>query len=108
MNQLNNQPQNNQSKTAKRQSYLSMAFMMFFLMLAPDMALAADDPVTGFFQNILDILNGGLTRIIATIAVIVLGIMALRGKLEWSRAGAVIGGIFIIFSATAIIDMVQG
>lgn len=74
------------------------------LMLEPSIAAAApwDDAV----RAIADTLTGTLGRTIAIIAVIVLGLMAMAGKLEWMNAIKVVVGIVIMFSAGQIINWI--
>ncbi len=74
------------------------------LMLEPSIAAAApwDDAV----RAIADTLTGTLGRTIAIIAVIVLGLMAMAGKLEWMNAIKVVIGIVIMFSAGQIINWI--
>jgi type IV secretion system protein VirB2 len=53
---------------------------------------------------ILEVLNSTFLRAIAIVAVIIVGLVALRGRMDWGIALWVILGIIIIFSAAAIVD----
>lgn len=75
------------------------------LLLEPSIAAAA--PWDAAVKNIADTLTGTLGRTIAIIAVVVLGFMAMAGKLEWMNAIKVIVGIVIVFSASQIINWIS-
>lgn len=83
------------------------------------LALAAFEPafaqssgvggnVGSFIQNIIDLLNSNVIRGLAVIAVIITGIAWMFGHLDMRRAGTVVVGIIVIFSAAAIVDMIVG
>lgn len=88
------------------------------LLALPGMAFAAPGGGSGggplfgtgsnFVQAVLDFFTGGFARIVAIIAVIILGILAVAGRLEMRRALTVIFGIILIFGATAIVDGIAG
>lgn len=81
-------------------------------------ALAATEPafaqsgvggnIGSFIQNIIDLLNSSVIRGLAVIAVILTGIAWMFGHLDMRRAGTVIVGIIVIFSAATIVDMIVG
>jgi type IV secretory pathway VirB2 component (pilin) len=64
--------------------------------------------IGSFIQNIIDLLNSNVIRGLAVIAVIVTGIAWMFGHLDMRRAGTVVVGIIVIFSASAIVDMIVG
>jgi len=87
--------------------------------LAGIVALAAASPAfaqtTGvggnigtFIQNIIDLLNSNVIRGLAVIAIIITGIAWMFGHLDMRRAGTVVVGIIVIFSAAAIVDLITG
>lgn len=89
------------------------------LVLGGLLALAAAEPafaqstgvggnVGSFIQNIIDLLNSNVIRGLAIIAIIVTGIAWMFGHLDMRRAGTVVVGIIVIFSAAAIVDMIVG
>lgn len=53
-------------------------------------------------------LTGPFMTTVAVIAVIILGIMALFGKMSWAWAGSIIGGIILIFGGADIVNLIQG
>lgn len=58
--------------------------------------------------NIVTVLTGAFGKGIATIAIMVLGIMAMFGKLEWATAVKVIIGIAVTFGAASIVVWLTG
>lgn len=72
----------------------------------PQLALAA--PWDDMANTIIDALTGGLSRSIAIIACIGLGLAAWAGKLSWGMVGKFIAGIVFIFGAAAIVDLFIG
>lgn len=75
-------------------------------------ALAQSSSVGGnigsFIENIVNLLNSSVIRGLAIIAVIITGIAWMFGHLDMRRAGTVVIGIIVIFSATAIVDLIVG
>lgn len=75
----------------------------------PDIASAQTalfDSGTNFLTAVQNLLSSSWARIIAIIGVIFLGFMAIMGRLRWGIAGAVIGGIILVFGAPAIVDSI--
>ncbi len=58
--------------------------------------------------NAVKLINGQTGKALATLAVIVIGIGALMGKVSWGMAIIVGIGIAVIFGAGAIVDEVSG
>lgn len=91
--------------TAHNKSGLVSGFMLIaFLALMPEIAMAA--PWDSAASQVLAIFTGGLTRTIAIIAVIALGLAAFAGKLSWRWAISIILGIVMIFGSTSIVDYI--
>jgi type IV secretion system protein VirB2 len=61
-----------------------------------------------FVQNVINLLNNGVTRGLAIIAIIATGIAWMLGHLDLRRAGAVVLGIIVIFGAATIVDLITG
>ena len=61
-----------------------------------------------FIQNIVDLLTSNVIRGLAVIAVILTGVAWMFGHLDMRRAGTVVVGIIVIFSAAAIVDLITG
>lgn len=66
------------------------------------------DNLTTAANNILGLFTGTLGKAVATIAVVVMGMMAMFGKLEWERAFKVILGIAIVFGAAKFVTLIAG
>lgn len=64
--------------------------------------------IEGVATRILGFVTGTFGRTVATIAVVVLGMMAMFGKLAWDHAIKVIFGIAIVFGAASIINALGG
>ncbi|MEI6706028.1 MAG: TrbC/VirB2 family protein [Methylococcales bacterium] len=92
------------AKRARTNSQLLFALTLATLALLPEVAIAA--PWDSAATKILAIFTGGLTRTLAIIAVISLGIGAIAGKLSWDWAIKIIIGIVLIFGATTIVDYI--
>ena len=60
------------------------------------------------FCNIISVVTGSVGRGIATIAIIVIGIGALMGKIAWSLALIVAVGIGILFGAGSLVEAISG
>lgn len=74
----------------------------------PAFAQTAGGDLGGFIQNIIDLLNSGIVRGLAVLAVIITGIVWMFGQIDLRRAGTVVVGIIVIFGASTIVDMITG
>ena len=61
-----------------------------------------------FIQNIIDLLNSGIVRGLAVLAVIITGVVWMFGQIDLRRAGTVVIGIIVIFGASTIVDLITG
>ena len=59
-------------------------------------------------QVIVSALNGSTGTLLATLAVMVVGVLALAGRVSWAHAGAVLFGIACIFGAARIVSIFNG
>ena len=59
-------------------------------------------------QVIVNALNGSTGTLMATLAVKVVGVLALAGRVSWAHAGAVLFGIACIFGAARIVAIFNG
>ena len=90
-----------------------LALTALALCAAATPALAQTSGATGgnigtFIQNIISILNSNVIRGLAVIAIIITGIAWMFGHLDLRRAGSVIIGIIVIFSAAGLVDLMVG
>ena len=74
----------------------------------PAFAQSVGGNVGSFIQNIIDLLNSNVIRGLAIIAIIITGIAWMFGHLDMRRAGTVVVGIIVIFSAAGIVDLITG
>lgn len=64
---------------------------------------AGSGPILGALQWVQGTLLGNLATTAAVIAVAVVGLMMLTGRIDWKRGLTVILGAFIVFGAAAIV-----
>lgn len=75
---------------------------------SPAFAQTVGGDLGGFIQNIIDLLNSGIVRGLAVLAVIITGIVWMFGQIDLRRAGTVVIGIIVIFGASTIVDLITG
>lgn len=97
---------NNKMDTIKSIAGMFCLVALFSVVL-PKMAFAADDTISTVLCNVVQQLQGGIGKAIATIAIIVLGIGLFLGKFSWPVAVATAIGIGMIFGAAGIVDWVS-
>lgn len=85
-----------------------MAGLLSLVLFEPALAQTAGNNVEGFLQNIVDLLTGNIARLIAIIAVVLLGFSVMFGLLDIRRAGVVILGIVVVFSAAWVVGQITG
>jgi type IV secretory pathway VirB2 component (pilin) len=79
-------------------------FFGILLTLLPSLVFAeGDTPVSNGLQYITSAMYGATGAVIATIAVMVVGLLCLGHVLKWSALGYTIIGISIIFGAGSIV-----
>jgi type IV secretion system protein VirB2 len=95
-----------------RRCVANLALVSLLVLATAEPALAQSSGAGGnigaFIQNIIDILNSNVIRGLAIIAIIITGIAWMFGHLDMRRAGTVVVGIIVIFSAAAIVDLIVG
>ena len=100
--------------TAWQISLLTL-FVAMFIML-PDMAFAANNDykssgetvLSNLFCNVISWFTGATGKGIATIAIIVIGVGALMGKVSWGMAIIVGIGVALIFGAAGLVNNIAG
>jgi type IV secretion system protein VirB2 len=92
----------------RRAGRLALFTAAAVLAAGPAVAQAAGGELGGFIQNIIDLLNSGVVRGLAVLAVIITGIVWMFGQIDLRRAGTVVVGIIVIFGASTIVDMITG
>ena len=64
--------------------------------------------VEGLLQNVVDMLTGNTARLLAILAVVIVGILWMFGLFDLRRAAIVILGIVVVFGAAEIVGMITG
>lgn len=85
-----------------------VAFIAFILLPQNAYASALFDSGTNFLTALQDLLTNTWARIIAIIAVVLLGFAWMFGRISWQIAASVVCGIILVFGAPAIVDSVSG
>lgn len=79
---------------------------------APDMAHAQASGADSFLQDIfckaINLVQGSTAQALATIAIIIVGIGALLGRVNWGMAALIVAGIALIFGAGQIASFIGG
>lgn len=119
---LNLKPFHSSSINSSGQQRQAIRLMRFILVSAGVCLLGLEPSIAGatattgttagsletMVTNILNALTGTFGKGIATIAIMVMGIMAMFGKLAWDTAIKVIVGIAITFGAATIVTWLTG
>lgn len=84
----------------------TMATVFSLALIEPSFAQAGG--IESVLQNIVNMLQGNVARLLAIIAVIIVGIAWMFGNLDLRKAAFVVLGIGIIFGATEIVSMISG
>jgi len=104
---MNAMKQSNETIDLVWNATLAIAAVAIFAML-PLEALAADrgagTALDNVLCNIVSFFTGAVGKGIATIALIIIGIGALMGKISWGMALIVAMGIAMVFGATTLVD----
>lgn len=89
---------------------LPSPLLLLVTLLWPPAAAFAQDlaPIATVATNIAAALQGPFAVAVATIGLIGCGFLAMSGRMPWSAAIAVIGGIILIFGAAALVAEIQG
>ena len=88
------------------QLFLAFAIVLGAMMVPID-ALAAN-PIEIVMCNVVFFMTGTTGKAIATIAIIVVGLGALMGKISWGMALIVALGVALVFGAATIVDNLGG
>jgi type IV secretory pathway VirB2 component (pilin) len=83
-----------------------IAGVLTLTLVEPALAQAAN--IEGVLQKVVDMLTGEVARLLAIIAVIVVGIAWMFGYLDLRKAAYVILGVAIVFGASEIVSTLTG
>ncbi|RAK66411.1 TrbC/VirB2 family protein [Phenylobacterium kunshanense] len=92
----------------RRARRIALLALSTSLAASPAFAQDVGGDLGGFIQNIIDLLNSGVVRGLAVLAVIITGIVWMFGQIDLRRAGTVVVGIIVIFGASTIVDLITG
>ncbi|WP_313553101.1 TrbC/VirB2 family protein [Brevundimonas sp.] len=76
-------------------------------LMSVEPALASAN-VEGLLQNVVDMLTGNTARLLAILAVVIVGILWMFGLFDLRRAAIVILGIVVVFGAAEIVGLITG
>ena len=100
---------NTEDPEMRRARLAVLAVVAGLLVLEPSFAFADEDnPWTTVMTKITQSLMGPLGQSLGILAIIVMGVMAMFGRLAWDMALKVIFGILLIFSSATIVKWVTG
>lgn len=91
-------------------AFLALALFVA-VMLVPEMALAGatgESPLESVLCRLVNWLTGPTGRALATLAIIIIGVGALMGKVSWGMAIIVAIGIAIVFGAPTLLQLLGG
>jgi len=95
---------------AQRVATFALAAVVLSAAASPAFAQSAggQGDITTFLQNLVNIITGTAGKLIAVLAICIVGVGALMGALSMRAAGGVILGVLLIFSASWIVDQIIG
>jgi type IV secretory pathway VirB2 component (pilin) len=83
-----------------------VAVVLAFGLVQP--AAAQSVGVETLLQNVVNFFTGNTTRLLAILAVIIMGILAMFGIFDFRRMAIVVVGMVVVFGAAQIVSMVTG
>jgi type IV secretion system protein VirB2 len=81
-----------------------MVMLSAVIIMMPDFAFATDTPMGKVLCTVVNWFTGNTGKGLATIAITVIGIGALMGKVSWGMAIIVGIGVAIVFGAAGIVN----
>jgi type IV secretory pathway VirB2 component (pilin) len=78
------------------------------ILFAAEPALAQTANIEGVLQNIVTMLTGNVARLLATLAVIIVGIAWMFGFMDLRKAAYVVLGVAIVFGASEVVSTLTG
>ena len=85
---------------------LCMGAILSIALVEPALAQTAN--IEGVLQNIVTMLTGNVARLLATLAVIIVGIAWMFGYLDLRKAAYVVLGVAITFGASEVVSTLTG
>lgn len=90
----------------KRATCFALAGLVLALAADPALAQAGGGgtDITTFLQNLVNLITGTAGKLLAVLAICIVGVTALLGGLSMRTAGSVFFGILLIFSSAWLVD----
>jgi type IV secretory pathway VirB2 component (pilin) len=85
---------------------LCIGLVISISLIEPAFAQTAN--LEGVLQNIVNMLTGNVARLLATLAVIIVGIAWMFGHLDLRKAAYVVLGVAIVFGASEVVSTLTG
>lgn len=101
----------NRARKLDAQRVATFALAAVVMTAAADPAFAqsgGQGDITSFLQNLVNLITGTAGKLIAVLAICIVGVGALMGALSMRAAGGVILGVLLIFSSAWIVDQIIG
>lgn len=90
-------------------TYVAPCLVASLMMLAAiEPALAQTANIEGVLQNIVTMLTGNVARLLATLAVIIVGVAWMFGFMDLRKAAYVVLGVAIVFGASEVVSTLTG
>jgi type IV secretion system protein VirB2 len=97
------------SSRSRKIARIAFTGAAFALLASPALAQAAGGAdATTLLQNIVTYLTGSVARLLAIIAIVVVGIVWMFGLFDLRRAALVVLGIIVVFGAAQIVTTLTG
>lgn len=90
-----------------RHAGAAAAIALSTLAVSVEPALASAN-VEGLLQNVVDMLTGNTARLLAVLAVVIVGVLWMFGLFDLRRAAIVVLGIVVVFGAAEIVNLITG
>lgn len=90
-----------------RRAGAAVGIAVAVLAVSAQPALASAN-VEGLLQNVVDMLTGNTARLLAVLAVVIVGILWMFGLFDLRRAAIVVLGIVVVFGAAEIVNLITG
>lgn len=93
-----------------RDLLLCASVLVLVSLAASDVAYAQSvlGKADSFLQKVVDALTGTTGKLVSTIAVVAVGLAAVFGRIEWTKALIVLAGIAIIVGAPQLVSALWG
>ncbi len=90
------------------QLFLVFAVVLGTMMIPMEAFATGGNPIEDVMCNVVFFMTGTTGKAIATIAIIVVGLGALMGKISWGMALIVALGVALVFGAAKIVEALGG